>query len=67
MVLDGKKIEYTINDISSNEEAKTKMREFAGPKSLPPQICNGDQYCGVSTDFSLLLFKYLICRDKPAL
>ena len=49
MVLDGKKVAYEIVDISSDDSAKDKMREIAGdPKSLPPQICKGDQYCGVS-------------------
>jgi len=47
MVLDGKKIPYRLIDISSNEEGKQVMRELAGnPKCLPPQIANGDQYCG---------------------
>ncbi|KAI6648664.1 SH3 domain-binding glutamic acid-rich-like protein 3 [Oopsacas minuta] len=27
--------------------SRTKMRELAGnDKALPPQICNGDEYCG---------------------
>ncbi|XP_066914701.1 SH3 domain-binding glutamic acid-rich-like protein 3 [Clytia hemisphaerica] len=47
MVLDGKKIQYTVVDISASEEGKAKMREIAGdPKALPPQVANGDQYCG---------------------
>ena len=50
MVLDSKKVEYSVVDISSSEDSKKKMREIAAdPKALPPQIANGDQYCGVST------------------
>ena len=46
-VLDSKKIKYDIVDISSNDDAKTKMRAIAdNPSALPPQISNGDQYCG---------------------
>ena len=49
MVLDSKKIAFETIDISSDEDAKNRMRELSGdPKALPPQICNGDQYCGVS-------------------
>ena len=48
MVLASKKIAYEEVDIASSEEAKNKMREIAqDPKALPPQIANGDQYCGV--------------------
>ena len=55
MVLDSKKIPYTVVDISADESGKGKMREIAGdPKALPPQIANGDQYCGVS----FLLFAF---------
>ena len=49
MVLDGKKIGYEIVDISRSEEGKQKMRDIVGdPNALPPQICNGETYCGVS-------------------
>ena len=48
MVLDGHKIAYEAIDISTDEDAKQKMREFAGATSRPPQIVNGDTYCGVS-------------------
>lgn len=48
MVLDGKKIPYEVVDISSSDTDKAKMRELAGPSSLPPQIANGDNLCGVS-------------------
>lgn len=51
MVLDGKKIPYQVVDISSDDSAKAKMRELAGASSLPPQIANGDQYCGDFNSF----------------
>lgn len=48
-ILDGKKIVYEAVDISQNDKDKDLMRDRAGnPKALPPQICNGDVYCGVS-------------------
>ena len=47
-MLDALKIAYEEIDISTDREAKEKMREFAGATSLPPQIVNGDTYCGVS-------------------
>ncbi|XP_057679123.1 SH3 domain-binding glutamic acid-rich-like protein 3 [Corythoichthys intestinalis] len=47
MILDSKKIDYERIDIAADDGAKAKMRELVGdPKALPPQICNGDQYCG---------------------
>ena len=49
MILDAKKIPYNKLDIAADEGLKDKMRKIAGdPKALPPQLCNGDQYCGVS-------------------
>ena len=49
MILDGKKIPYSVVDIAADSSAKDRMREIMGnPKGLPPQILNGDQYCGVS-------------------
>ena len=53
MVLSGKKIEFEVVDISSSTDVKDKMRAIAGdPKALPPQICNGEQYCGVNKCFT---------------
>ncbi|XP_041462181.1 SH3 domain-binding glutamic acid-rich-like protein 3 [Lytechinus variegatus] len=50
MILSSKKIDFDKVDISTDAEAKNKMRELAGdPKALPPQLCNGDTYLG---DFS---------------
>lgn len=47
MILDAKKIKYEAVDVAASEDAKKKMRAIAGDdKALPPQICNGDTYCG---------------------
>lgn len=49
MILEGKKIPYELVDISQKVESKELMRQIAGDSTaLPPQICNGDVYCGVS-------------------
>ena len=49
MILSSKKIEYEKIDIAASEDDKNKMREVVGdPKAVAPQICNDDQYCGVS-------------------
>lgn len=51
MILDSKKIEYEKLDIAADEDAKQKMRDGMGdPKGLPPQLFNGDDYCGVSQE-----------------
>jgi len=35
-------------DVAADEDARKKMREIAGKETaVPPQICNGDTYCGV--------------------
>ena len=48
MTLSGKKIPFEKVDVASSEENKKRMREIAGkPTALPPQLCNGDTYCGV--------------------
>lgn len=45
--LTGKKIEYELKDISASEDVKKEMRRVANDeKAMPPQLCNGDQYCG---------------------
>lgn len=53
MLLEGKKIEYEVVDITDpvNEEQRQYMREHAVAKEgqkvpLPPQIFHDDQYCG---------------------
>ncbi|XP_071335179.1 SH3 domain-binding glutamic acid-rich-like protein 3 [Trachinotus anak] len=51
-VLGSKKIPFEAVDISQNSEDKDLMRKRAGnPTALPPQICNGDVYCGDITAF----------------
>lgn len=48
-VLDGLKIPYNLVDICQSSEDKELMRKLVGDsKALPPQICNGNDYCGVS-------------------
>ena len=48
MVLDSKGIKYNKLDIAADTDLKDKMRKIAGdPKALPPQLCNGEDYCGV--------------------
>ncbi|XP_056651467.1 SH3 domain-binding glutamic acid-rich-like protein 3 isoform X1 [Monodelphis domestica] len=47
-ILDGKRIQYELVDISQDNALREEMRTLAGdPKAIPPQICNGNQYCGV--------------------
>ncbi len=49
MILDGKKIPYEKVDVAADEKGKKQMRELMGdPKAVPPQLFNGDTYCGVS-------------------
>ncbi|XP_061602333.1 SH3 domain-binding glutamic acid-rich-like protein 3 [Cololabis saira] len=46
-VLTSLKIPFEAVDISQNSDDKDLMRKRAGDKTaLPPQICNGDVYCG---------------------
>uniref|UniRef100_H0XTZ7 SH3 domain-binding glutamic acid-rich-like protein 3 n=4 Tax=Eutheria TaxID=9347 RepID=H0XTZ7_OTOGA len=46
-ILDGKRIQYQLVDISQDNALREEMRALAGnPKATPPQIVNGDQYCG---------------------
>jgi hypothetical protein len=53
MILDSKKIPYDKRDVAASEEDKKKMRELSGNQTaLPPQLVNGEQYCGVSRLFS---------------
>lgn len=48
MILEAKKdIELVKVDITANSEDRDRMRELCGnDKALPPQIANGDVYCG---------------------
>ncbi|KAM6915211.1 SH3 domain-binding glutamic acid-rich-like protein 3 [Xenentodon cancila] len=46
-ILTSKNIPFKPVDISQNSDDKDLMRKRAGnPTALPPQICNGDVYCG---------------------
>ena len=43
----GNEVKYI--DVAADEDAKKKMRDLSGnPSAIPPQIFNGDTYCGVS-------------------
>ncbi|XP_060794503.1 SH3 domain-binding glutamic acid-rich-like protein 3 [Neoarius graeffei] len=45
--LDSMNIKYFVKDISQSADLKDEMREKVGdPKALPPQVFNGNQYCG---------------------
>lgn len=47
--LDSKKIKYRTLDITSSTDVKEEMRKKVGnPSAMPPQVFNGDKYCGVS-------------------
>ncbi|XP_047429876.1 SH3 domain-binding glutamic acid-rich-like protein 3 [Mugil cephalus] len=51
-VLTSKKIPFEAVDIAQDTEVKDLMRKRVGdPTALPPQICNGDVYCGDITAF----------------
>nr|XP_033813374.1 SH3 domain-binding glutamic acid-rich-like protein 3 [Geotrypetes seraphini] len=46
-ILDGKCIKYEMVDISQDNSLREEMRTKSGdPKATPPQIFNGDEYCG---------------------
>ncbi|XP_053699655.1 SH3 domain-binding glutamic acid-rich-like protein 3 [Synchiropus splendidus] len=46
-ILTSKNIKHEMVDISQDASVRDLMREKAGnPSALPPQICNGDHYCG---------------------
>ncbi|XP_036447489.1 SH3 domain-binding glutamic acid-rich-like protein 3 [Colossoma macropomum] len=45
--LDGKKIIYRTLDITQSSDLKDEMRKKVGnPLAMPPQVFNGDKYCG---------------------
>lgn len=47
--LDSKKIMYKPLDITQDSSIKDEMRSRVGnPTAMPPQVFNGDTYCGVS-------------------
>ena len=56
MILQSKKIPFESVDIAASQDEKLNMRMIANnPTALPPQICNGEKYCGVSSFRALLL------------
>ncbi|MCI4387211.1 hypothetical protein PGIGA_G00071560 [Pangasianodon gigas] len=45
--LDSKQIKYFVKDITVSPDVKKEMREKVGnPEALPPQVFNGNKYCG---------------------
>ncbi|PWS22511.1 hypothetical protein DKP78_18005, partial [Enterococcus faecium] len=49
--LDAKKIMYKPMDITQDSSIKDEMRSRVGnPTAMPPQVFNGDTYCG---DYSM--------------
>lgn len=78
MILDSRNIEYDVIDIA--EPAKEDLKDFmqsnatslggtaCDPKPrhpLPPQIFNGDDYCGVRKNLLLILNSYKnACRHN---
>ncbi|XP_019376936.1 PREDICTED: SH3 domain-binding glutamic acid-rich-like protein 3 [Gavialis gangeticus] len=51
-ILDGNRLKYELIDVSVSERLLQEMRDKAGdPGAVPPQICNGEDYCG---DFEML-------------
>jgi len=47
--LDSKRIKYRALDITTSTDVKEEMRKKVGnPSAMPPQVFNGDKYCGVS-------------------
>ncbi|CAN9507408.1 unnamed protein product [Ophioblennius macclurei] len=46
-ILESKNIFHIKVDIAQNADDKDRMRNLANDKTaLPPQICNGNKYCG---------------------
>ncbi|XP_016113106.1 SH3 domain-binding glutamic acid-rich-like protein 3 [Sinocyclocheilus grahami] len=51
--LDAKKIKYFAVDIAGSGDLKEEMRKKVGnPSAMPPQVFNGDKYCGDYQKFS---------------
>lgn len=51
-ILESKKYDLQIVDIAKDPDEKERMRRIASDSSvLPPQIVNGDNYCGVKRVF----------------
>lgn len=61
-ILDAYKINYELIDISiSLKKLQQMRRKVSSPKALPPQIFNGQEYCGVSVNvnFYFIFILYL--------
>lgn len=53
-ILDGNHMKYELVDVSISENLLQEMRDKAGnPEAIPPQIFNGEQYCGVRSQLFL--------------
>lgn len=52
-ILDSKSIKYELVDISVSSELRDEMRSKSGiPSAVPPQLFNGEDYCGDYEMFS---------------
>uniref|UniRef100_A0A452QV19 SH3 domain binding glutamate rich protein like 2 n=1 Tax=Ursus americanus TaxID=9643 RepID=A0A452QV19_URSAM len=65
--LEANKIEFEEVDITMSEEQRQWMYKNIPPEKkpaqgnpLPPQIFNGDRYCGVSSQIVATLFLWVI-------
>lgn len=53
-ILDSKSIKYELIDISVSSELRNEMRSKSGiPSAVPPQLFNGEDYCGVRSQLPL--------------
>ncbi len=65
MILESKGIKFQKIDVAADENAKIKMRELSGnPTAIPPQLFNGDTYCGVCLFLYLLALLYPVVAIK---
>ncbi|KAK3747265.1 hypothetical protein QZH41_009619, partial [Actinostola sp. cb2023] len=56
LILDSMKINYNKLDVATDSDLVGKMREIIdNEKALPPQICNGDTYCGDYEAFEMAI------------
>uniref|UniRef100_A0A670YD54 SH3 domain binding glutamate rich protein like 3 n=1 Tax=Pseudonaja textilis TaxID=8673 RepID=A0A670YD54_PSETE len=47
-ILDGNRLKYQLVDVSLSDSLLQEMRDKVGKAdAVPPQIFNGDEYCGV--------------------
>ncbi|XP_068698276.1 SH3 domain-binding glutamic acid-rich-like protein 3 [Montipora foliosa] len=51
-MLEAQKIPFEVVDVAQDQEALEKMRRLVDDEeALPPQIMNGDVYCGTFEEF----------------